>query len=364
MVVVGGGVIGCALARELAREGRSVLVLERDEPGTHASWAAAGMLSPLAEADRPGAFLDLLRDSGRLHPALASALLDETGIDVRYRDDGSLFVARTGETLARLEHRHAWQSRAGFAVERLAPSDAIRLEPSLSAEVRGALRFPEDHQVDNRLLSRALWRAAERAGARFALGTEVRGVMVEGGRATGVELAGGERVAAGAVVVAAGSWAGRLAGLPRPLPVAPVLGQLLALRTDPPAFRHVVHSERVYLVPRGDGRLIVGATVERVGFREGVTPRGMLSLLEPAIELAPGLAEATLVESWSGLRPGTPDDLPILGADPEVAGLHYATGHYRNGILLAPVTAELLAGELRGEPDPRLAPFSIGRFTP
>ena len=361
MVVVGGGVIGCALARRLALAGARVTLLERDEPGTHASWAAAGMLSPLAEADEPGPFLDLLRDSRSLYPAFAAALEAESGIGVAYRTEGSLLVALTPEDEGVLEERWRWQRAAGLPVEPLTAAEALALEPALAPATRAALRFPEDHQVDNRLLARALAAAVKGAGVQIRTGTEVREVTREGERATGVATARGERVGAGAVVVAAGSWAGAIGGLPRPLPVFPVHGQLLALGAAPPPFRHVVHSPRVYLVPRSE-RVVVGATTERVGFAKAVTAGGMLSLLAPALEALPALRDTPLAETWSGLRPGTPDGLPVLGADPEVAGLFYAAGHYRNGILLTPVTAELVAEAVLGSPSPRLAPFSIARF--
>ena len=362
VLVVGGGVIGCAIARRLALRGARVTLLERDEPGAHASWAAAGMLSPLAEADEPGPFLDLLLDSRALFPALADELARETGIGIAYRTEGTLLVALTAADEATLDRRHGWQAAAALPVERLGAAEALRLEPALAAETRGALLFPGDHQVDNRLLARALAAAASAAGAELRVGTEVKRVIVEGGRAAGVATAGGGRLGAGAVVVAAGSWAGAIEGLPRPLPVFPVHGQLLALGAVPPPFRHVVHSPRVYLVPRAGGRVIAGATVERVGFEKAVTAGGMLSLLAPALEVVPALRDAPLVESWSGLRPGSPDGLPILGPDPEVPGLFHATGHYRNGILLAPVTADLLAEAVLGAPSPRLAPFSLARF--
>jgi glycine oxidase len=362
VLVIGGGVIGCAIARLLARDGRRTLLLERDEPGAHASWAAAGMLAPLAEADEPGPFLSLLLQSRAMYPELARALREETGMEVGYRDEGSLYLALTPADEATLEARYRWQAEAGLPVERLGREEALALEPGIAPAVRGALRFPEDHQVDNRLLSRALARAATAAGAEIRAGVEVSEILVEGGRAVGVRTEDGERIDAGAVVVAAGSWAGAIGGLPRPLPVSPVHGQLLAVHTAPPLFRHVVHTPRVYLVPRADGRLIVGATVERVGFEKAVTPAGLMSLLVPALEAAPSLADAPLVESWSGLRPGTPDGLPILGPDPEVGGLHYAAGHYRNGILLAPVTADLISRSLQRCYPPELAPFSISRF--
>ena len=363
VVVVGGGVIGCSIARELARAGARTTVVERDEPGAHASWAAAGMLSPQAECSRPGPFLDLLREARSLFPALARELREETGIDVGYREVGTLLVALTGEDEREIEARCAWQAGSGLPVERLDGAEARRLEPALSPAVRWALRFPDDHQVENRQLARALWHSAARAGAAFRTGQEAVALLARGGRVEGVQLAGGERVPADRVVLAAGAWAGRLAGLPRSLPVAPVHGQILAVHTSPPLLEHVVDSPRCYLVPRLDGRLLVGATVEETGFRKAVTPEGMLELLSGALEIAPSLARVPIVESWSGLRPGTPDDLPILGPDPGLEGLIYATGHFRNGILLAPLTGRLVSRlALGGSPSADLHAFRPDRF--
>lgn len=363
VVIVGGGVIGCAIARRAARDGLSVVVLERGTPGMEASWAAAGMLSPLAEADAPGPFLDLLLAARELYPPYAAALREETGIDVGYGDAGTLYAALREEDEAELRHRWTWQSAAGLPVERLTAEEAREAEPALSPAVRMALRFPGDHQVDNRALGTALWSAAARAGADFRLGAHAVRLLREGGRATGVECAGGERVTAGAVVLAGGAWAGRMDGLPRPLPVEPVHGQLLALETVPPLFRHVVDSPRCYLVPRAGGRVIAGATVERTGDRKAVTPWGLRRLIDGAVEIAPALEHAPLAEAWSGLRPGTPDGFPVLGPDPDLPNLVYATGHYRNGILLAPLTGERVGGWLAGGAwCPDVARFGIGRF--
>ncbi len=363
VVIVGGGVIGCAIARRAARDGLSVVVLERGTPGMEASWAAAGMLSPLAEADGPGPFLDLLLAARAMYPPYAAALREEAGVDVAYADAGTLFVALREADEAELRERWAWQSAAGLPLERMTAAEAREAEPALSAEVLMALRFPGDHQVDNRALGAALWSAAARAGAEFRLGVHAVRLLREGDRATGVACAGGERVRAGAVVLAGGAWAGRMEGLPRPLPVEPVHGQLLALEVVPPLFRHVVDSPRCYLVPRASGRVIAGATVERTGDRKAVTPWGLRRLIDGAVEIAPALEHAPLAEAWSGLRPGTPDGFPILGPDPEVPNLVYATGHFRNGILLAPLTGERIGALLsRGEWCADVARFGIGRF--
>jgi glycine oxidase len=363
VVIIGGGVIGCAVARRAANDGLSVLVLERGQPVMEASWAAAGMLSPLAEANEPGPFLDLLLAGREMYGPYAAALREETGIDVAYSDAGTLYASLCEDDDAAIERRWRWQSAAGLPVERLTAAEAREAEPALSPAVRGALRFAGDHQVDNRILGPALWTAAARAGAQFRLGAHAVRLLREGNRVTGVECANGERFAAGTVVVAGGVWAGRLQGLPRPVPVEPVHGQLLALTAVPSIFRHVVDTQRVYLVPRATGRLIVGATMERTGDRKAVTPWGLRRLVDGAVEAAPALEHAPLAETWSGLRPGTPDGLPILGRDPDVPNLVYATGHFRNGILLAPITGEHVGALIsRGVWYREMETFGIGRF--
>jgi glycine oxidase len=361
-VIIGAGVIGCALARLLAADGARALVIDRNPQADNASWAAAGMLAPLAEADEASAFLRLLQSGARLFAPLAAELEAETGIDVAHRTDGTLFVSLSAADDVVVEARYSWQSRAGLAVERLDGNDARALEPALSAATRSALRFADDHQVDNRLLARALMRSAVGAGAVIR-SDDVRGIVVERAKVRGVELATGDIVKAPQVVIAAGCWSGQLSGLPRPLPVRPIHGQLLALKADPGSLSHVLDSPRVYLVPRRDGRVIVGATTEETGFDRAVTESAVAGLRAAAVEAVPMLAEAPLLGSWSGLRPGTPDGLPILGPDPNVDGLFYATGHYRNGILLAPLTARLIFSSLRGRPpEVEIAPFAIERF--
>jgi glycine oxidase len=360
--VIGAGVVGLAIARELARGGADVVVFERDEPGMQASWAAAGMLAPQSEADEPGEFFDLLLRSRERYADFVADLESETGVAVGYRADGMLVLAFDERDEAEITKSHEWQQRAGMLVERLTASEARALEPGLSRDLVSAIRFPGDHQVDNRQLTRAIRASAEGAGASFRVGSMVRGIAAVGAESR-IELQDGSSFDCAKVVLAAGSWSGLIAGLPAELPVEPVHGQLLSVESGAPFLRHLVAWGPRYIVPRADGRLIVGTTVEKVGFRQGVTVAGLRSLAEGALRLVPGLADRPPVAHWSGLRPGTPDGLPILGPDPDQPDLLYATGHYRNGILLAPLTAELIRSLVFGEsPSVDLSPYRRNRF--
>lgn len=362
VVVVGAGIIGCAIARELARKRVGVVVVDRDRPGRHASWAAAGMLAPQAESDDRNELLSFLLRARALFPDLVRNLEEETGVDVGYDTTGMLLVALNEDDGDALRERYEWQFSEGLAVERLTDAEVQRLEPGLSLEVRSALRFAGDHRVDNRLLTHALWQAAERAGARFLTGSAARRIRATGERLV-VELDRGESLEAAVVVLAAGSWSGRIEGLPRAVPVEPIHGQLISFDADPASFQHSVASPRGYLVPRADGRLIAGTTAEKVGFRTTVTRAGLDRITTLALEIAPDLAGVPVGAHWSGLRPGTPDGLPILGRDPDWPNLIYATGHYRNGILLAPLTAQIIGDLVQGGADSvDLAPFRIDRF--
>jgi glycine oxidase len=361
VVVVGGGVAGLAAARALARRGLRVVLAERGRVGAEASWAAAGMLAPQAEADRRDEFFDLLCAGRDLYPAFADALRAETGIDIELDRTGTLYLALTERDEREVARRYEWQSRAGLSVERLTAEEARAFEPSVSENVRAALRFPADWQVENRRLVAALAASAEAHGVRLLTGVEVTSILVERGRARGVETSRGT-LAAGAVVVAAGAWSslirfesvGRGArgreredagACPR---VEPVRGQMLCFDARPPVVRHVVYSPRGYVVPRRDGRLLAGSTTERVGYDKSVTGEGLRAIAANAQEIAPRVGGLALVDSWSGLRPRAADDWPVLGASAEVEGLYYATGHYRNGILLAPLTGEVVAGLVTG----------------
>lgn len=361
-VIVGGGVIGLAIARALAhaRFGRIVLV-ERGRLGTESSHAAGGMLAAQAECDRPDAFLELACASRAAYLDFAQSLLEETGIDIELERTGTLYLAFTDEDERETLHRYEWQSRAGLAVERLTPDEARALEPCVSPEVLSALRFPLDWQVENRRLVTALATSAEMQGVRLLTGTSVESLLVERACVKGVETSRG-RIHSDVVVVASGAWASSLlnAGGVASLQVEPVRGQMLCFEARPRLARHVIYSPRGYLVPRLDGRVLAGSTTERAGFDKRVTATGVHAILTNALQIAPALGSLPLVDSWSGLRPRAPDDLPVLGASSQTRGLFYAVGHYRNGILLAPVTAELLTREITGG----LALTLMRAFTP
>lgn len=370
VIVVGAGVIGCAIARELAARGRSVITVERDSPGRRATWAAAGMLSPLGEAGGGGPFLELADESLRRFAGFAHALREESGIDVEYRTSGKLHVS-LGEHDDELRRLATDEVAGRFDVSLMDGAAARRLESALSEAVTAALLVGRDHRVNNRLLAQALLASATAAGVQFRTANPVAALTAKHGAVTGVRLASGEQLSAGHVVLAAGAWSAQLEGLPRDVPIRPVKGQMFAVdsraraaeRTSEPMLQHVLYSPKCYVIPREDGRLLIGATVEDVGFRKGATVRGVSALMQAAVELLPGTADLPLVETWAGFRPGTPDGLPILGEDPDVRGLVYATGHFRNGILLAPITAavvgEIVAGQQPGFP---IGAFSIQRF--
>ncbi len=367
--VIGGGPIGLSVAWRAAQRGLRTVVLERGVVGEGAAHVAAGMLAPTSEAEYGGeALLRLGLASADRYPAFVRELGRATGCDPGYRRCGTLLVARDRDEAEALERERAHRERLGLGVERLRPSEARRREPALAPGLRLALEASDDHAVDPRLLVRALAGAARGAGAELREGAVVAGVAGSDAAVTGVELAGGDHVAATSVVVAAGCWSGELAGIPEAarVPVRPVKGQIMRLRdpAGPGLVDRVLRLARSYLVPRGDGRYVLGATVEERGFDTDVTAGGVLELLRDATELVPGLSELVVEELAAGLRPGTPDNGPILGPG-AVRGLHWATGHHRNGILLAPVTGDAVAAALVEDGLPELArPFSADRFAP
>lgn len=366
VAIIGGGVIGMALGWRLKQAGCPVEIFERGTAGRGASWAAAGMLAAGVEVE-PGeeSLLPLTLASQRLWPGFAAEIEAASGLPVGYRDEGTIVAAPTRDDAEQLRFTYDLYRRADLAIDWLSPAEALRLEPCLNPRLAAACLSRSDGQVDNRLLVVALIESLRRAGASLHEETSVEAIETAGGSVTGV-VAGGRSHVADIVVVAAGAWSRGLPGLPenaRP-PVRPVKGQMLALRMAPetPLLRHVVWAPKAYLVPRRDGRLIIGATTEERGFDPDLTAGGVMALLDGAWRVLPGIEELPIDEMWVGFRPGSRDDAPILG-DSGIPGLILATGHHRNGILLAPVTTEILSELiLTGRPPELLRGFGLDRF--
>ncbi len=386
IVIVGGGVIGLTVVRALALRGiRDVLLIERGTLGAEASFAAAGMLAPQAEADCADDFFRLCCQSRDMYPAFAAFLREETGIDIQLETTGTLYLAFTEHDVDEVEKRYAWQTNAGLAIERLSTIAARHLEPSISENVRAALKFPLDAQVENRRLINALAISNERSGVRMVTDTTVRSVKTDRSRVAGVETSRGF-VSTESVVISSGAWTSLLGILDKTatdetvsdetkphrlssdkaLPdfrIEPVRGQMLGFEANPQIARHVIYSPRGYIVPRSDGRLLAGSTTEHAGFDKRVTGEGVYSILSRALEISPQIMSLALTASWAGLRPRAADDLPVLGPCAEIEGVFYATGHYRNGILLAPITGELIAQAIVDKVvSPALNIFSPDRF--
>ena len=363
-VIIGGGIIGCALARALAIEGAGVALIERNAPGEEASGAAAGMLAPSAEAELGSPIFSLCRASLRAYHPLVAELLRETGIDPEYRTDGSLLVFSDEQDRQRLLPSMNWQRSQEIGVKELSAQELRTLEPGL-AEFPGAFFLPDDHQIDNRLLMHALVQSCRLRGVEFLLGKPVREITRNGSRVVGVVLedANGTRIIGAQLVNTAGAWAGAIlaAGVPA-FPIRPVKGHMLALDTAPGTLRHVIRSHHGYLVPRKNGRVLVGSTMEEAGFDK--TPRAaqVAGLLRTAQALCPALEKSAVVECWAGLRPASKDGLPILGPT-ELDGYWVALGHFRNGILLAPITAQILSSWIvTGKPCLPVDALSPARF--
>jgi glycine oxidase len=353
-VIVGGGTIGLSCAWRAARRGARVAVVERaSHPPAGATRVAAGMLAPVGElAFGEPELLKMTLAAAELYPDFVAELEEASGVSTEYRRDGALHVALDRDEAAELQRVHELQRSLGLGAEWLPPRRCRELEPGLTPSFNGGVHAPDEASVDPRALCAALLGALEAdGGVELLLGTEVEGALREGERIAGVRTVDGRELRASAVILATGAWSAQAQWLPdsaRP-PVRPVKGQILELRARAGAApcSRIVSSERVYLVPRPDGRLIAGATVEEQGFDTTVTAGGVHELLREAYRLLPEVAEMELVEATAGLRPGTPDNLPLIGAS-GVDGLLWATGHYRNGILLAPLTANLLVEHLEG----------------
>jgi glycine oxidase len=364
VVVAGAGLIGLSVAWRSAQRGLSVTVVD-DAPGTGASYAAAGMLAPVTEAAYgEEALLRLCQASLERFPRFLAELMRAGGTQVGLRTSGTLLVGFDEDDVRALDALQAFQHELGLEAQRLTGRESRRREPSLTPRVRGGLHVPGDHSVEPRALHAALLAAATAAGVRVVR-SRIEAVRIEDGRATGLVLTGGREQPGTSVVLALGARSTTPAGVP-PLPVRPVKGQILRLRGAAGLLagtvRALVRGRQVYLVPYADGGLVVGATVEDRGFDAAVTAGGVHELLHDAIDVVPGVSELELVETLARWRPGSPDNAPLLGPSP-LAGLVLATGHYRNGVLLTPVTGEVIAELLASGELPALAaPFTVDRF--
>ena len=364
-LVIGGGIIGSCVAWRLAREHAEVRILERGRLGQEASWAAAGMIAPQAEAQGPGPFFDLCMRARDVFAATVPTLRAESGIDPEYDDAGILYVAFDAAESAELRERAKWQTAAGGVVAELSAAEARQMEPALAAEVNYAVHMPADRRTDNRKLTHAFAAAAVAKGARVHEGMRVASIVVKNGRATGVRLDDGKELAADVIVNASGAWASDFRGLEADqVATYPVRGQMLCFEGLRPLAGPSVFSAHGYLVPRRDGRLLAGSTMEEAGYDKRVTLDGMEKITRGARKMMPSLGNLPFREAWAGLRPATRDFLPILGASPNAANVFYATGHFRSGILLSALTGEIIADLVFDRaPSINLEPFAPARFS-
>ncbi|HEV3092745.1 MAG TPA: glycine oxidase ThiO [Candidatus Cybelea sp.] len=361
VAICGGGLIGLSLAFELAERGATVRVFERGEPGRAASWAGAGLLAPYSESLHGDAMLALGTASLEEYPAFVRRVEDAGGVDVRLHLDGVVRAAFAPEQCKALGAQQRDLHARGVPSELLDRSQVLAAEPWIGHDVSEALLVHDEGWIDNRRLGRALVAASQARGVSISQTSSLR-VECDTRRVLGVATDDGF-IAAGAVVNACGAWAAQLPGVPASCvaPVEPVKGQMLALSVPPHFVQRAAWLAGIYLVPRDDPRLLVGATVESAGFDERVTAHGIDALLHAALTAAPSLGAFSVTETWAGLRPGSPDGLPFLGSTP-IAGYFLATGHYRNGILLTPVTARLVADAVEGKADEALTAFSLSRL--
>ena len=365
VVVIGAGIVGCSVAYALAGEGAKPLVLERGEIGREASWAGGGILNPIRPHVYPEALLPICERGVEAYERWIPRIAEASGIDPEYDEVGELLLLRDDDDEADAAAIAAFKRKAGQPVEELTAEQLAARVPGLADGFRRALLFPDIRQVRNPRLNRALSTAAERAGVEFRTRTPVEGLLRDGERVIGVRTAAGE-VHAGTTVLAAGAWSGADAlGLGDRLPVTPVRGQIVLTDLQPVTFRAMLLWKDHYIIPRRDGKVLLGSTLEEAGFDCKTTARGVHGILQRSQAILPGLAESPFLTAWAGLRPGTPDRLPYIGAVPGAEGLLAATGHYRNGLLLGPITGEIIAALHGGrEPPLDVTPYLPDRVAP
>jgi glycine oxidase len=340
VIIAGGGLIGGAIALELALAGLRVAIFEQADPGREASWAGAGILSPAPENPATIPLVPLGKASMALYPEFVARVEEISGRDVGFRTKGTLEALFSRDAARELSTHVALHHGWGLKAEAISAEDARQLEPALSPELEAAVLRPDEASVDNRALTHAVLEAARKKGVEIFAHREVQGIWREKLRCSGLLLKN-EKVSADWTVIAAGSFCAKIAGIDTYAPVRPAKGQMISLRAERVKIERVLWSDKIYLVPRNDGRILAGATVEYVGFDKNVTAGALEKILCAALELAPDLAHARIDETWAGLRPDSPDHLPILGPT-DIGSLLIATGHFRSGILLTPITAQLI----------------------
>ncbi len=365
VLIIGGGVIGLSIARELHKQGVGrITLLEKGICGEESSWAAAGMLSPQVDTNEASPFFDLCCASRDLYPPFVEELFDETRVDIELDRAGTLYLAFSYDDVSRIRERFKWQRETGHSVEHLSAEETSRVEPFVSPFIREALFFPNDWQVENRKLISALKRFAEINGIKIRENTSVEKLVVNGNHVVGVETDDGI-IYADMTIVATGAWTSliKLGDAGIPVKIEPVRGQIVAFQSPKRLFQRVICCRGGYIVPRRDGRILAGSTSENVGFDRSVTESAVLSLKEMACEITPAIADMEIADHWAGLRPYASDGLPVLGSIGGLDGLFMATGHYRNGILLAPLTAKLAANKLISNIDSEyFKTFGVERF--
>jgi len=364
VVVIGGGVIGCLTALYLHRLGASPLILEKGQTGQQSSWAGAGILCPIHPWLYPDGFTHLIDDSLARYPALNDMLLEMTGISMQWLTSGLLIPFFDDDRIHHRENALDWSQKFGWKVEELDTAQTIAHEPTISEHVSGSLLWPEVGQARNPRLMAAVKKALELSGVPIREQAEVTGINENTqGEIASVRLASGEAIEADAVLLAAGSWSGELGRqLGLKLPVEPVKGQIVLLKDKPGRVNHIIKHDDAYMVPRVDGHILVGASMERVGFQTGTTEAVVDQLLDATYRITPGLKDAEIVQKWMGFRPGSPDGMPYLGPVDGHPGLWVATGHYRNGVALAPGTAEMMSRWIMGEaPGLDMTDFRVNR---
>jgi glycine oxidase len=357
-IIAGGGLIGCAIALELAHCDLRVALFDSQEPGREASWASAGILSPAPENPGMISTVEIGKASLAMYREFIQQVEELSGIETGFREKGTITALLSRHAREELNTIVALHRGLGLKAEALSAREARQLEPALSEEIEAAVLRPDEASVDNRLLAKALLDAAKRSGAEIYAGAAVESIWREGSQCRGV-MVRGEKISAKHTIVAAGAFSSQIAGVEEYAPVRPAKGQMVSLRCAAAKIERVLWSERIYVVPRSDGRILCGATVEYMGFDKSVTAGGVHANLDAAIELAPALASARVEETWAGLRPDTPDHLPILGPT-DIEGLLIATGHYRSGVLLTPITAKLICELVEG----KTSSVDCERFSP